>query len=48
MQPHTYARVLVFDEKLKQPDFAVADCSDEEMSVFYSPVLTPSLIFMQL
>jgi len=48
-QPHFfYARVLVFDKTLAQPHFAVANCSDALMSVFYSPVLTRSLIFLQL
>jgi len=28
VQPHTYARLLVFDETLAQPDFAVVNCSD--------------------
>ena len=36
VQPHTYARLLVFDETLAQPDFAVINCSDGVMSVFYS------------
>jgi len=49
VQLHTfYAGLLVFDEKLAQPHFAVANCSDTVMSVFYSPVLTCSLIFSQL
>jgi len=48
IQPHTYARLLVCDEILPQPDFAVVNCSDAVMSVFYSPVLTRSLIFLQL
>ena len=49
VQPHTfYGRLLVFDKTLAQPHFAVANFSDAEMSVYYSPVLTPSLIFLQL
>jgi len=42
-QPHTYVRLLVFDETLAQPDFAVVNCSDSVISVFYSPVSTRSL-----
>jgi len=34
VQPHTYARLLVFDETLAQPYFAVVNCSDAVMSVF--------------
>jgi len=49
VQPHTFnAQLLVFDETLVQPDFAVANCSDVVMSVFHSPVLTRSLIFLLL
>ena len=44
-QPHTSNQLLVFDESLAQPDFAVVNCSDVVMSVFHSPVLTRSLIF---
>jgi len=33
-----YARLLVFDKTLTQPHFAVVNCSDEWMSVFYSLV----------
>jgi len=36
IQPHTYARLLIFDETFAQPDFAVVNCSDVVMSVFYS------------
>jgi len=36
VQPHTYARLLVFDETFAQPDFAVVTCFDVMMSVFYS------------
>jgi len=48
VQSHTYARLLVFDETLSQPDFAVVNCSDTMMSVYYYPVWTRSLIFLQL
>jgi len=49
VQPHTFnAQLLVFDETLAQSDFAVVNCSDVVMSVFHSPILTPSLIFLQL
>jgi len=49
VQPHAfYAPPLVFNKTLAQPHFAVANCSDAAMSVFYSPVLTRSLIFLQL
>ena len=47
-QPHTNSQLLVFDETLAQPDFAVVNCSDVVMSVFHSPVLTRSLIFLHL
>jgi len=47
IKPHTYARLLVLDETA-QSHFAVANWSDVVMSVFYSPVLTRSLIFLQL
>jgi len=40
VQPHTFARLLVFDKTLAQPHFAVVNCSDAVMSVFYSPFLT--------
>jgi len=42
------AQPLVFDETLAQPDFAVVNCSDIVLSVFYSPVLMRSLILLQL
>ena len=49
VQPLTFnAQLLVFDETLVQPDFAVVNCSDVVVSVFHSPILTPSLIFLQL
>jgi len=49
VQPHTfYAGLLIFDKTLAQPHFAVVNCSDAMMSAFYSPVLTRSLIFLQL
>jgi len=41
-----YARLLVFNKTLAQPDFAVINYSDVVMSVFYSLVLTRSLIFL--
>ena len=49
VHPHFfYAQLLVFDKTLAQPHFAVVNCSDAVMSVFYAPVLTHSLIFLQL
>jgi len=49
VQPHTFnTQLLVFDETLVRPDFAVVKCSDAVVSVFHSPVLTRSLIFLQL
>jgi len=49
VQPHTLnAQLPVFKETLVQPDFAIVNCSDVVMSVFHSPILTPSLIFLQL
>ena len=48
VQPHTYARLLLFNATIAQPDFAVVKCSDLVMSVFYSPALTRSLTFLQL
>ena len=42
VQPHTYARLLVFDETFAQPHFAVVNCSDAVMSVFYYPFSTRS------
>jgi len=42
VQTHTYARLLVFDNTLSQPHFAVVNCSDAVMSVFYSPFSTRS------
>jgi len=40
VQPHTYARLLVFDDTFAQPHFAVVNCSGAVMSVFYSPFST--------
>jgi len=40
--------MIVIDETLVQPHFAVVNCSDSVMSVVYSPVLTHSLTFLQL
>ena len=49
VQLHTFnAQLPVFDEALAQHDFVVVNCSDVVMSVFHSPVLTRSLIFLQL
>jgi len=49
VQPHTFcARLLAFDKTLAKPHYAVVNCSDAGMSVFYSPVLTRRLIFLQL
>jgi len=49
VQPLTFnAQLLVFDETLAQPHFAVVNCSDVVVSVFYSPVLMRSLILLQL
>jgi len=49
VQPHTFnGQLLVFDETVAQPHFAVVNCSDVGMSVFHSPVLTRCLIFLQL
>jgi len=49
VQPHTFnVQLLVFDETLAQPDFAVVNYFDVVTSVFHSPVLTRSLIFLQL
>ena len=45
VQPHTHARLRVFDETCAQPHFAVVNCSDAVMSVFYSPFSTRSKIF---
>jgi len=46
--PTFYARLFLVDETLAQPHFAVVNCYDAMMSVFYSPVLTFNLIFLQL
>jgi len=50
VQRHTfYAPLLVFDKASALPHFAVVNCcSDAVMNVFYYPVLTRSLIFLQL
>jgi len=49
VQLHTFnAQLPVFDKTLAQSDFAVVNCSDVVMSVFHSPVLTRSLISLQL
>ena len=44
-QPHTNAPLLIFDETLAQPHFAVVNCSDAVMRVFYSPFSTHSQNF---
>jgi len=41
-------QLIVFDETLAQPHFAVVNCSDVVVSVLRSPVLSRSLIFLQL
>jgi len=49
VQTYTFtAQLPAFDETLAQPDFDVVNCSDVVMSVFHSPGLTRSLIFLQL
>ena len=49
VQLHTFsAQLPVFKETLVQPDFVVVNCSDVEMSVFHSLVLTRNLLFLQL
>jgi len=49
VQLHIFnAQLPVFDETLAQPYFVVVNCSDVVMSVFHSPVLTRSLIFLLL
>jgi len=45
VQPHTYARLLIFNETLAQPNFAVVSCSDAVMSVFYYHFSTRSQNF---
>jgi len=45
VQPHTYARLLVFDETSAQPRFAIVNCSDAVMTVFYAPFSTRSQNF---
>jgi len=49
VQLHNFnAQLPVFKETLVQPHFVVENCSDVVMSVFHSPVLMNSLIFLQL
>jgi len=49
VHPHLlYARLLIFDKALAQPQFSAVNRSDELMSVLYSLVLTHRLIFLQL
>jgi len=45
VQRHTYARLLVFDETLAQPHFAVVNCSEAVMNEFDSPFSTRSQNF---
>jgi len=46
VQPHTFcAPLLVFDKTLAQPHFAVVNCSDVVMGVFFSPFSTRSQNF---
>jgi len=47
VQPRTFYNRIRRDI-LAQPDFAVVNCSDVVMSVFYSPVSMHNLIFLQL
>jgi len=46
VQPHTYARLLVFDATLAQHHFAIVNCSDAVTSLFYSPFSTHSQNFV--
>ena len=49
VQPHTFnSQLLAFAKTLAQPHFAVINGSDVGMSVFHSPVLMRSLVFLQL
>jgi len=49
VQSHAfYARLLIFGDTLAQPHFAVVNCSEAVMNVFYFPVLIRNLIFLQL
>jgi len=49
VQSHAFnSKLLVFDKTLAQPHFAVENGSDVGMSVFHSPILMRSLIFLQL
>jgi len=46
VQPHSlFARRIVFDDTLAQPHFAVVNCYDSVISVFYSPFSTRSQNF---
>jgi len=45
VKPHTYARLLVFDETLAQPHFEVVNCSAAVMNVFFSSFSTRSQNF---
>jgi len=48
VQPCTHALLLVCDETLAQHHFAVVNCSDIVMSVFYSHAFTHSMIFLHV
>ena len=49
VQPRTFcARLLVYDETLAQPHFAVVNCSDVVMCVFYIHVLCTTYIFASM
>jgi len=45
VQPHTYARLLVFDETSAQPDFALVNCFDIVMTVLFPCFNTKPDIF---
>jgi len=45
VQLHTYARLLVFDQTSAQPHFAVVNCCDAMVGVFYSSFSTRSQNF---
>jgi len=45
---HTYARLLVFDETLAQPHFAVVNCSDAVIIVRFTPLFQRAAKILQL
>jgi len=48
-QPDTFFARLLLDELFVQPCiFAIVNCADVALSVFYCPVLTRCRIFLQL